>query len=154
MSMDRASVVRRSLLSVSGVPNTHDHVLRPIFVVKNLEESRLGHGKDSHVGHGRDEPASQSVGDEVEVDENARGSPHDDAVSQSGEDDVDVPAELEDVVEALLCGLRDTDTVVRWSAAKGVGRITGRLPRELGELTRVPCIGASTAEKFAWSSLF
>lgn len=47
--------------------------------------------------------------------------------------DVDVPEELEDIVEALLCGLRDRDTVVRWSAAKGIGRITERLPQELGE---------------------
>ena len=48
------------------------------------------------------------------------------------EDEIDVPSELEDIVEALLCGLRDKDTVVRWSAAKGVGRITERLPQELG----------------------
>lgn len=49
------------------------------------------------------------------------------------EADVDVPEELEDIVEALLCGLRDRDTVVRWSAAKGIGRITERLPQDLGE---------------------
>lgn len=47
--------------------------------------------------------------------------------------EMDVPDELEDIVEALLCGLRDRDTVVRWSAAKGVGRITERLPHDLGE---------------------
>ena len=46
---------------------------------------------------------------------------------------VEVPEELEDIVDALLCGLRDRDTVVRWSAAKGIGRITERLPHELGE---------------------
>lgn len=41
--------------------------------------------------------------------------------------------ELEEVIERLLSGLRDRDTVVRWSAAKGVGRVTGALPRELGD---------------------
>lgn len=45
------------------------------------------------------------------------------------EDYYDVPETIEDVIEELLVGLRDKDTVVRWSAAKGVGRVTGRLPR-------------------------
>ncbi|TYZ57878.1 hypothetical protein PybrP1_000306 [[Pythium] brassicae (nom. inval.)] len=51
------------------------------------------------------------------------------------DDDVGLEAveELEQIVEVLLCGLRDKDTVVRWSAAKGVGRITGRLPYEFAD---------------------
>jgi hypothetical protein len=44
-----------------------------------------------------------------------------------------VPPELEDVVDQLLTGLNDVDTVVRWSAAKGLGRITERLPRECAD---------------------
>nr|XP_009782677.1 PREDICTED: tubulin-folding cofactor D isoform X2 [Nicotiana sylvestris] len=43
------------------------------------------------------------------------------------EEDIDVPDIIEEIIELLLSGLRDTDTVVRWSAAKGIGRVTSRL---------------------------
>ncbi|XP_057570643.1 tubulin-specific chaperone D isoform X2 [Hippopotamus amphibius kiboko] len=48
-----------------------------------------------------------------------------------GEDDV--PEEVESVIEQLLVGLKDKDTIVRWSAAKGIGRMAGRLPKELAD---------------------
>ncbi|KAE9047708.1 Tubulin-specific chaperone D [Phytophthora rubi] len=49
------------------------------------------------------------------------------------DDTFEVVEQLEQIVEVLLCGLRDKDTVVRWSAAKGIGRITGRLPYEFAD---------------------
>lgn len=49
------------------------------------------------------------------------------------EEDIDVPEEIEDVIDELMQGLRSTDGVVRWSAAKGIGRVTGRLPKELAD---------------------
>ncbi|CAG8620624.1 15997_t:CDS:10, partial [Racocetra fulgida] len=58
-------------------------------------------------------------------------------VHQSLEDEKDedeeVPEQLEEIIEILLNGLRSKDTVVRWSAAKGIGRIAQRLPRELAD---------------------
>ena len=41
--------------------------------------------------------------------------------------------EVEEVMEILLCGLRDCKEMVRWSAAKGIGRVTSRLPQSLAD---------------------
>lgn len=49
------------------------------------------------------------------------------------EEDMEVPEIVEEIIELLLSGLRDTDTVVRWSAAKGIGRVTSRLTYTLSD---------------------
>eukprot|EP00928_Gymnodinium_smaydae_P017716 TRINITY_DN16776_c0_g2_i1.p1 TRINITY_DN16776_c0_g2~~TRINITY_DN16776_c0_g2_i1.p1 ORF type:complete len:1166 (+),score=141.52 TRINITY_DN16776_c0_g2_i1:1343-4840(+) len=49
------------------------------------------------------------------------------------DDDDDVPEETEEVIELLLSTLSDADTVVRWAAAKGIGRVTSRLSRDFGD---------------------
>lgn len=51
----------------------------------------------------------------------------------NSDDDIEIPEDLEDIIGALLDGLSDTDTIVRWSAAKGLGRITMRLPRVMAD---------------------
>ncbi|XP_060027662.1 tubulin-specific chaperone D isoform X2 [Erinaceus europaeus] len=55
------------------------------------------------------------------------------AESPDDAEDYDVPEEVETVIEQLLVGLKDKDTIVRWSAAKGIGRVAGRLPKELAD---------------------
>jgi hypothetical protein len=55
------------------------------------------------------------------------------AEAAAEEEDDGVPPEIEEILEQLLQGLRDADTVVRWSAAKGVGRVTARLPLDLAD---------------------
>jgi hypothetical protein len=55
------------------------------------------------------------------------------APTPADEEDWEVREEVEEVMEILLCGLRDWESVVRWSSAKGIGRVTGRLPRSLAD---------------------
>jgi tubulin-specific chaperone D len=47
--------------------------------------------------------------------------------------DEKIPNEIEEIIEQLLIGLRDRDTIVRWSSAKGIGRITNRLPMSMAD---------------------
>uniref|UniRef100_A0A0G4I9A1 Uncharacterized protein n=1 Tax=Chromera velia CCMP2878 TaxID=1169474 RepID=A0A0G4I9A1_9ALVE len=57
------------------------------------------------------------------------------AAGGDGEDDEeeeDVYAEVDEAVDVLLGALRDQSTVVRWAAAKALGRIGSRLPRRMG----------------------
>uniref|UniRef100_A0A8I5TT18 Tubulin-specific chaperone D n=1 Tax=Pongo abelii TaxID=9601 RepID=A0A8I5TT18_PONAB len=54
-------------------------------------------------------------------------------LTEDDDEDDDVPEGVERVIEQLLVGLKDKDTVVRWSAAKGIGRMAGRLPRALAD---------------------
>ena len=50
-----------------------------------------------------------------------------------GDEDEKIPNEIEEIIEQLLFGLKDKDTIVRWSSAKGIGRITNRLPKDMAE---------------------
>ncbi|KAF8985418.1 hypothetical protein BGZ46_004276, partial [Entomortierella lignicola] len=62
------------------------------------------------------EKASTTIAEETEEDEN-----------------FEVPDAIENVIERLMNGLRDRDTIVRWSAAKGMGRISSRLPKDMAD---------------------
>lgn len=57
-----------------------------------------------------------------------------DPVIESSGMDEEVQFEvLETAIDTLLTGLRDRDNIVRWSAAKAIGRITGRLDKDMGD---------------------
>ena len=54
-------------------------------------------------------------------------------MKEEEEESLEIPDEVEEIVEFLLTALKDRETIVRWSAAKGVGRVTGRLPRDFAD---------------------
>ncbi|RZF49027.1 hypothetical protein LSTR_LSTR011389 [Laodelphax striatellus] len=70
-------------------------------------------------------PVKKEQTKEKITEENSTGSDDD--------EDFDVPPEIEDIIEELIQGLRDPDITIRWSAAKGIGRITARLSKGLGD---------------------
>lgn len=46
---------------------------------------------------------------------------------------MEVPPEIEEIIEELLQAMRNPSSDIRWSTAKGIGRITSRLPKEFGD---------------------
>ncbi|EFN69536.1 Tubulin-specific chaperone D [Camponotus floridanus] len=48
-------------------------------------------------------------------------------------EDQEVPPAIEDIIEQLIQSLRDKVITIRWSAAKGIGKITARLPVDLAD---------------------
>lgn len=47
--------------------------------------------------------------------------------------DDDQIEKLEFIIQYLLDGLKDDDSIVRWTAAKGIGRITMRLSADFAD---------------------
>ncbi|KAJ1727931.1 hypothetical protein LPJ61_004319, partial [Coemansia biformis] len=58
----------------------------------------------------------------------------------------EIPEDVEALVGTLLGMLHDRDTIVRWSAAKGIGRISERLPRALAQEVACAVIGILAEE--------
>nr|KAJ3417659.1 hypothetical protein HK105_000960 [Polyrhizophydium stewartii] len=74
--------------------------------------------------------SSSGVGGLVSVAEGGATATADDADADTFDD---VTEETEETIGLLIEGLRDKDTVVRWTAAKGVGRLANRLSYELAD---------------------
>lgn len=55
------------------------------------------------------------------------------AENENPDDSFTIPAQIEDVIEELLQGLRSSGSDIRWSAAKGIGRVTNRLSKEFAD---------------------
>ncbi|KAF7365242.1 TFCD-C domain-containing protein [Mycena venus] len=70
------------------------------------------------------------------------------------EDDIDVPEEVEVVLEQLFKSLQDKDTIVRWSAAKAVARISERLPAEFADQVLETVMGLFAIHSIAAASLY
>jgi hypothetical protein len=64
----------------------------------------------------------------------------------------DVPEAVDAAFEQLLTALHDSDTVVRWAAAKGVGRLAARLPGGMADevLSSVLAMFSPTQPDGAW----
>ena len=67
------------------------------------------------------------------VGEGEGGAEEDKSETPVEDEEFELAEEVEEVVERLLAALTDKDTVVRWSAAKGIGRVTGCLPQDLAD---------------------
>lgn len=89
-------------------------------------------GRTSSLGQTISLPASRKT-DQCSHDLNIDSSNSEQSSYCMQDEDMDVPDIVEEIIEMLLSGLRDTDTVVRWSAAKGIGRVTSHLTSALSE---------------------
>ncbi|KAI9585972.1 tubulin-specific chaperone D [Glossina fuscipes] len=70
---------------------------------------------------------------ESSIGQNTIGDSQDIIEEHSSEEEILVPDAIEEVVEELLQGLRSGGSEIRWSAAKGLGRVANRLSKELAD---------------------
>ncbi|KAI0754966.1 ARM repeat-containing protein [Daedaleopsis nitida] len=70
------------------------------------------------------------------------------------EEDFDVPEQVETVLEELFKALRDTDTIVRYTAAKGVARVSERLPVDFAEQVLEQVLHTFSIHSIAGASLY
>lgn len=69
----------------------------------------------------------------ISVPVNGSGENSENIKTDDDNDDQDIPVQMEEIVDLLIRGLKNKDITIRWSAAKGIGRIVGRLNQELGD---------------------
>ncbi|KAJ7069814.1 TBCD protein [Mycena amicta] len=72
----------------------------------------------------------------------------------AAQDDIDVPESVEVVLEQLFKSLQDKDTIVRWSAAKSVARISERLPAEFAEQVLDTIMGLFAIHSIAAATMY
>lgn len=67
-------------------------------------------------------------------------------------DEQDIPPIIEDIIEQLIQGLKDPGIIIRWSAAKGIGKITSRLPIDLADdvVGSILCLFSGREQESAW----
>ncbi|KNZ80978.1 Tubulin-specific chaperone D [Termitomyces sp. J132] len=70
------------------------------------------------------------------------------------QNDIEVPHEVESVLEHLFNSLQDKDTVVRWSAAKGVAHISERLPLDFSDQIFETILNLFSIHSIAAASLY
>jgi hypothetical protein len=98
-----------------------------------IDNSPIGNNNNNSNSNNNNTNGSNSQNNVANVD----GDDYDD----DDDDDVDVPEEIESILHHLLLSLGDRDTVVRWSAAKGLGRLTNRLPLALADDVVLAVVG-------------
>ncbi|ORY54682.1 ARM repeat-containing protein, partial [Neocallimastix californiae] len=71
------------------------------------------------------------LNDEIISNNNNNNNNMEDEEEDDDDEEEEVPECLEEIIEILLNGLKDKATIVRWSSAKGIGRLTQRLSKDL-----------------------
>jgi tubulin-specific chaperone D len=95
-------------------------------------EARLGvGGAIATPAQNNGDKASDAEGGHKETGGMGAGAPDDEGDDE--EVGFELVEEVEEAIEALLVALRDKDTVVRWSGAKGLGRLMACLPAPLAD---------------------
>ncbi|CAG2198684.1 TBCD [Mytilus edulis] len=109
---------------------TNDTLLRK-SVIKVIQRLGLTFLKN-RVAAWRYQRGSRSLADNLSTTFDKNNSQQFVGVAKDDEDEeYDIPDEIEDNIYLEAYVIKDT--IVRWSAAKGIGRITGRLPKELAD---------------------